>query len=176
MFHICFYCQIACVCLHFHPIPLERAWNMNRIGNFGDSLPIESGFTYTAAVLFCLSLIFWCRSPFIFRFCAQKIDNVYTVKVFLISEALVKILFRWRVKSIMNWQMLSCTGEKLSKLREASWNDKCCSNGFCPNSFSTRDQREFSFSRDLVRIDWHFSRSTLWHSICVSHSRLETWE
>ena len=82
----------ACVCLHFHPIPLERAWKMNRIGHFGDSLPIESGFTYTAAVLFCLSLIFWCSSPFIFRFCAQKIDNVYTVKVFLISEALVKIL------------------------------------------------------------------------------------
>ena len=39
MFHICFCCQIACVCLHFHPIPLERAWNMNRIGHFGDSLP-----------------------------------------------------------------------------------------------------------------------------------------
>ena len=22
-------------------------------------------------------------------------------------------------------------------LREDPWNDKCCSNGFCPNSFST---------------------------------------
>ena len=39
MFNICFFCQIPCVCLHFHPIPLERAWNMNRIGHFGDSLP-----------------------------------------------------------------------------------------------------------------------------------------
>ena len=25
----------------------------------------------------------------------------------------------------------------LSEVREDPWNDKCCSNGFCPNSFST---------------------------------------
>ena len=35
-----------------------------------------------------------------------------------------------------------------------------------------RDQREFSFSRDLVRIDWDFSRSTLRNSISVSRSRV----
>ena len=27
--------------------------------------------------------------------------------------------------------------QRMLHLREAPWNDKCCSNGFCPNSFST---------------------------------------
>ena len=69
----------------------------------------------------------------------------------------------WRTRSWLQ-SSPSTSSKTIALVREAPWNDKCCSNGFCPNSFSTpppsskRTLWGYFFRRKLV----YFLKQRFW--------------